>query len=241
MNMNLPMDTKKNRHEKPVQTPGWGAEVANPNSLMFAQKGMTTAAEVGWNLSDMTEPSRCQETAVAAERAGTGASTNNLDVSIDCNKRNTTGRKLATKSDEYMEPIPDQAWPLVSEKAPADGMRVMQYQWNDRESVGMTEILVTRNYLEIPETRIPGVFLELAEEARNIILMDNPSCDTEDVQPQQTGLARPVFVTEMIDSPPVLKNRALRVISTSTEMIPNINLSGRGEPVDRSWPGGPTE
>ena len=67
MNMNLPMDTNKNRYGKPVQTPGWGAEVANPNSITFAQKGMTTAAEVGWNLSDRTEPSRCQETAVAAE------------------------------------------------------------------------------------------------------------------------------------------------------------------------------
>ena len=98
MNMNLPMDTNMNRYEKPVQTPGWGAEVANPNSITFAQKGMTTAAEVGWNLSDMTEPSRCQETAVAAEGAGTGATTNNLDRSI-CIKRNTTGRKLATKGE----------------------------------------------------------------------------------------------------------------------------------------------
>ena len=109
--------------------------------------------------------------------------------SSDCNKRNTTGRKLATKCDEYMEPIPDQAWPVVSEKAPADGTSIMQYQWNDRESVGMTEMLMPRNYLEIPEPRISGVFLELAEEARNIILVDNRSCDTKDVQPQRTGLA----------------------------------------------------
>ena len=155
MNMNLPMDTNRNRYEKPAQTPGWGAEVANPNSITFAQKGMTTVVEVGWNLSDMTEPSRCQETAVAAEGAGTGATTNNLDRFMDCIKRNTTGRKLATKGDEYMELIPDQAWPVVSEKAPADGTRVMQYQWNDRESVGMTEMLMPRNYLEIPEPRIP--------------------------------------------------------------------------------------
>ena len=239
MNMNLPMDTNKDQYEKPVHTPGWGAEVANPNSIMFAQKGMTTAAEVGWNLSDMTEPSRCQETAVAAEGAGTGATMNILDQSSDCNKRNTTGWKLATKGDEYMEPIPDQAWPVVPEKAPADGTRVMQYQWNDRESVGMTEMLMPRNYLEIPEPRIPGVFLELAEKARNIILVDNRSCNTKDVQPQRTGLTRPVFVTEMIDSPPVLRNRAFRVTSTSAEMIPNINLSGRGEPVNRSGPVGP--
>ena len=213
--------------------------MANPNSITFAQKGMTTAVEVGWNLSDMTEPSRCQETAVEAEGAGTGAPANKRDRSMDCIKRNTTGRKLATKGDEYMEPIPDQAWPVVSEKAPADGTRVMQYQWNDRESVGMTEMLMPRNYLEIPEPRITGVFLELAEEARNIILVEDQSYDTEDVQPQRTGLVRPVFVTKMIDSIPILKNRALRVTSTSTEMIPNINLSGRGDPVNRSGPVGP--
>ena len=69
------------------------------------------------------------------------------------------------------------------------------------------------------------MFLELAEAARNVILVDGQSCDTEEVQPQQTGLTRPVFVREMVDSPPVLNKRALRVTSTSTEV----------------GPGGPTE
>ena len=105
MNMNLPMDTNKDRYEKPVQTPGWGAEVANTNSITVAHKGMTTAAEVGWNLSDTTEPSRCQETAAAAEGAGIGATMNLLDRSSDCNKRDMTSRGLATKGDEYMELI----------------------------------------------------------------------------------------------------------------------------------------
>ena len=155
--------------------------MANPNSITFEQNVKTTAAEVGWNLSDMTEPSRYQETAVAAEGAGTGATANKWDRSMDCIKRNTTGRNLATKGDESMEPIPDRVWPVVSEKAPADGTGVMQYQWDDQESVGMTEMLMPRNYLEIPEPRIPGVFLELAEEARNVILVDGQSCDTKEV------------------------------------------------------------
>ena len=68
--------------------------------------------------------------------------------------------------------------------------------------------------------------------------MDGQSCDTEEVQPQQTGLTRPVFVAEMVDSPPVLKKRALRVTGTSTEMMPNMNLRGRDEPVNRSGPVG---
>ena len=121
--------------------------MANPNSITFEQKVKTTAAEVCWNLSDKTELSRCQETAVAAEGAGTGATTDERDRSIDCTKRSTTGRTLATKCDEFMEPIPDRVWPVVTEKAPADGTGVMQYQWDDRESVGMTETLMPRNYL----------------------------------------------------------------------------------------------
>ena len=120
-----------------------------------------------------------------------------------------------------------------------DDTRITQNQFNSQASVGRTEILRPRNYLEIPVLRMPGVFLELAEEARNSILVDNRSGIMKDVQPQRTGLTRPVFVTEMIDSTPVLRSRALRVTNTSAEMIPNINLGGRGEPVNRSGPVGP--
>ena len=75
----------------------------------------------------------------------------------------------------------DRVWLVVTEETPADGAGVMQYQWDDRKSVGMTEMLMPRNFLEIPEPMIPGVFLELAEEARNVILVDGQSCDTEEV------------------------------------------------------------
>ena len=207
--------------------------MAKPDSIRLAQKGMTTAAEVGRNLCDLTEPSRCQETAVAAEGAVTGAIMNIPDRCCDCDTRITTGRNLATGGDEYREPIPSQTWPVVPGKAPVDGTSITQYQYNSQASVGRTEILRPRNYLEIPVLRMPGVFLKLAEEARNSIL------DMKDVQPQRTGLTRRVFVTEMMDSTPVLRSRAFRVTNTSAEMIPNINLGGRGEPVNRSGPVGP--
>ena len=54
-------------------------------------------------------------------------------------------------------------------------------------------------------------------------------------------MTRPVFVTVMIDSRPVLNKRVLRVTGTSTEMIPNMNVAGRREPVDRSGPTSTTE
>ena len=132
---------------------------------------------------------------------------------IDGNKRSTTVRTLPTNCGEIVKPMSGRVSPVVTETAPTDGTGVMQYQWDDRESAETIEVLMPRNYLEIPEPRLPRV-----------------------LQPQGTGLTRPIFVTVMIDSRPVLNKRALRVTGTSTEMIPNMNLAGRREPVDRSGP-----
>ena len=79
-----PRNVNKNRNEKPIQTPYWGAEVINPDWIVIKQRMKTKAAEVCWNLADNTEPSRCQETAVAAEGAGTGGTTNVRGRLIDC-------------------------------------------------------------------------------------------------------------------------------------------------------------
>ena len=80
------------------------------------------------------------------------------------------------------------------------------------------------------------MFLELAEEARNSGRVDDQSTDMKDVQPQRNGLTRPVLVTEIMDSTPVLGSSAVRVTNTSDEMIPDRSLD---EPVDRSDPVGP--
>ena len=61
----------------------------------------------------------------------------------------------------------------------------------------------------------------------------------EEVQPQGTGLIRPVFVTVMVDSPPVLKKGAVRATGVSTERIQIMDSAGRCEPVDRSGLVGP--
>ena len=73
MNRNLPKDTNRNRYNKPAQTPVGGAEMAKPAFNRQIQREMTTAAEVGRKLSDLTEPSLYQGSAVEAEGAVTGA------------------------------------------------------------------------------------------------------------------------------------------------------------------------
>ena len=151
----------KDINGKPVQTPSRGAEVTKPDCVTIEQRMKTTVAEVCWNLADKAEPSRCQETAVAA---GTGGTTNVRGRLIDCNKRSTTARTLPTNCGEFVKPKSGRVSPVVTETAPTDGTGVMQYQWNVWESVETTEMLMPSNYLEIPELRLPRVFLDLAEE-----------------------------------------------------------------------------
>ena len=223
MTRNLAMDTNINRYNKPVKTSVWGTELPIPNAMVVERKVGTTAAEVGWNLSDITEPSRWQDTAVTTEETRTVTPTNEWDRSECYITENATGQKFARKSDQIREPRPDRVRPVVTENAPADG-------------TGVT--VMHGNYLEISGPRIPGVFLELAEEARTIVIVDGRSVNMKNAQPQRTGWTRLVFVTEIISSPPILKDDALVATGTSTEVIPNTDLGRQSEPVNRSGPVG---
>ena len=218
--MNLPMDTDMNRYEKPVRTPVGIAGMTKPDLKSLLQRELTTAAEVGREQYDLTEPSRCQETEVEAEGAVTDAIMNIPYRCCDCGIRIKTGRNSATDVDKDREPRPIQTCPLRPENAPIGGE---------------TDILRPMNNLDVPALRLPGVFLKLAEEARNSKVMDDQPNDMRAVQPHQTGQAGRVLITEIMDSTPVLGSGAFRVSKTSTEVIPDINLV---EPVIRSGPVG---
>ena len=191
------MDMNTNRYEKPVQTPSRGAKGTSPDCVTieqcqsaYRQSMKTTVAEVYMNLADKAEPTRYQGTAVAAEGAegaGTDGTTNVRGRSIDCNKRRTTVRKLPTDCVKFTEPTSARVSPVVAETAHTDGTRVMQYQWDDQKSIKTTKMRMPMDYLEIPEPRLPWVFLDLAEEARNVKVDSGRSCYTEEVQPQGTG------------------------------------------------------
>ena len=92
--------------------------------------------------------------------------------------------------------------PVGPNKASLNGTRKRQYRGNSQASVWGTDIQRPRIHLEVPVLRMPDVFLELAEEARNSELVDDQSTDMKDVQPQRTGQARPVLVTEIMNSTP---------------------------------------
>ena len=231
-----PKGINRNRNEKLVRTPSLRAEVRKTDCVEVKQRMKTIEAEGSVNRADKVEPSRCQETAVAAVGAGTGGTNKIGGQCTDCNKRTTTARTLPTKCGDLMKPMSVLVPPVGTEIAPTDGTGVMHYQWNVRESARTTEIIMPSNYLEIPELRLPRLFLHLAEEARNVQIVNDCSFCSVEVQPQGTGLPSPVLVTVMVDSQPIPKMRVLRTTGASTEMMTNIKYVGRGKPIDRADP-----
>ena len=117
-----------------------------------------------------------------------------------------TGRRVARKNNQVGKLGTDRVGPVVTEDAPADGTGVAA---------------IHGNYLEISGPRIPGVFLELAEEARNIAIVDSRLWKRKTAQKQRTGRTDPVFVTEIVNNCPPLRDGAR--IATGTSTIPNTN------------------
>ena len=149
--------------------------------------------------------------------------------------------KLPTDCVKFTEPTLARVSPVVAKMAHTDGTRVMQYQSDAQKSMKTTNMQIPMDYLEIPEPTLPRVLLELAEEDRNAKVESGRYCYMEEVQSQVTGLTRPVFITAMEYSSPVLKKGAMRAAGVSTEMMPTRNSAGRRRPVDQSGPQNKTD
>ena len=234
------MDMNTNRYEKLVQVPSRGAERASSDDATieqcqsaYRQSMKTTVTEVYTNFADKPKPTQYQGRAVAVEEAGTDGTTNIQCRSIDCDNMRTPVIKLPTDCVKFTEPTLARVSPVVAKMAHTDGTRVIQYQSDDQNSMKTTNMQMPMDYLEIPEPALPRGFLELAEEARNVKVESGRSCYAEEVQSQGTGLTRPVFVTVMEYSSPVLEKGAMRAAGVSTEMIPTMLFAGRREPVDQ--------
>ena len=178
---------------------------------------------------------------MAAEEAGTDGTTNVQCRSIDYDNTKTTVMKLPTDFAKVTEPTLSRVSPVVAKMAHTDGTRVLQYQSDDQNSLKTTNMQMAMDYLEIPEPALPRRFLELAEEARNVKVESGRSCYTEEFQPQGAGLTKPVFVTVLEYSSPVLRKGATIAAGISTEMIPTNLSAGRREPVDQLGLVGPQD
>ena len=241
--MNLrksPMDMNTNRNVKLMQVSSQVAERASSDGATnkqyqsaYRQSTKTTVTETYANFADKPKPTQYQGTAVAAEEAGTDGTTNVQCRSSDYDKMKTTVMKLPTDVVQFTEPTLSRVSPVVAEMAHTDGTRVMQYQPDDQNSIKTTNMQMAMDYLEIPEPALPRGFLKLAEEARNVKVESGRFCYTEEVQSQGAGWIKPVFVTVVEYSSPVLRKGATIAAGISTEMVPTNLSAGRREPVNQ--------
>ena len=208
--------------------------MAKPAFNRQTQRELTTAAEVGRKLSDLTEPSLYPGGAVEAEGAVTGATLSTAHRCRDCGIRIVAGRNSVT--DEGREVRPSRTCQVIPKTAPLADIRERQYRLNSPAIEGSTDIQNARMLLEVPVLRMPNVFLKLAEEARESVIVDDQLTNRKEVQPHRTGQARPVFVTEIMNSTPVVGGRLSRITNPSTELTPHRNLA---HPTIESDPVGP--
>ena len=169
-----------------------------------------------------------------AERASSDVVTIKEYRPVDQRRSMTTVAEVCTNFVDKSEPTLSQGSAVVAEEAGTDGTTNVRDRSIDRNTMETTNMQMPMDFLEIPEPTLPRGFLELAEEARNVKIESGQFCYTEEVQSQGTGLTRPVFVTVMENSSPVLEKGAIRAAGVSSEMIPTRSSAGRRKPVDRS-------
>ena len=219
------MDMNKNRNVKLMQVSSQVAENASSDGTTnkqcrpgHRQCTRKTVTETYTNFADKPKPTLSQRPAVAAEKAGTDGTMNVQCRPNDYDNMKTTIMKLRVS-------------PVVAQEAHTDDTRVVQCQSDDQNSMKTTIMQMPMDYLEIPEPSLPRGFLEQAEEARNVNVESGQSCYTEEVQSQEAGLTRPVFVTIMEDSSSVVKEGAMTAPGISTERIPPGFSAGHCYPV----------
>ena len=207
--MNLPLDTDRTRGENPVRNPLELTGMTGPGPMRLLQRELSTVAKGSRAKIVLTEPRRCQAPGVEVEGTVTDTRANIPYRCCDCGIRMTTGHNSVTTEDKDKELSPIRTYPVRTECAPIDGGTV---------------ILRPMNLLDVPALRLPGVFLKLAEEARNSEVVDDHPSGMSAVKSHRSGQAGRVMITEIIDSFPVLGSGAFRVSQTSTEVIPDLNL-----------------
>ena len=223
-----PKDIVENRNVKPMQVSSQVAKKASSDGTtnkqgraVHRQSTRMTVDKLHTDFADIPKPTLSQRPAVAAEEARTVGTVHVQCRSNDQDRMKTTVMKLPTRVS-----------PVVAKEAHTDGTRVVQCQSDNQNFMKTIIMQMPMDYLEIREPSLPRGFLELAKEARNVNVEIEQCCYSNEVQTQEAGLTRPVFVTVMEYSPSVLNVGVTITPGISTERIPPIS-TGRRSPVDQ--------
>ena len=150
----------------------------------------------------------------------------------DCTKRSTTRGTVQTTGGDSSSSVSGLRPAVVHKLEHKEDAGVMHYQWIVRESIMVADRDMPSNYLEIPELKIPKLFLHLAEEARDVEVNNDIYGCTEENKSQVTGLRSQILVTVMTDGEPIPLAHELVEDVVPPEMMNDEHYVGRFKPMN---------
>ena len=108
---------------------------------------------------------RCLHCHKRKRRYRTGRSSGHVRKPLSERLRPLSGR---------LPPIVNRSAPIVTQRIPSEVLEPMHYEWIVRKSITDADMTVPYNYLEIPDQILPNAFLHLAEEAREVVVINEP-------------------------------------------------------------------
>ena len=223
-----------NQNVKPIRTQDLRTVVREKDDFEIKQGLKTVEADWCVDRDAEVRPDSGQAAALTAGGIGTGATNNRGGRCMNCHKKTRRFGTVQTNRGDLRKPLSGLLPPIVNKLTPTEGTGAMHYQWIMRESIMRTEMNMPSNYLEIPELKIPKLFLHLAEEARDVEVNNDLSGCSEEVKSQVTGLAGPILVTVIADGQPMPFGNELANDVVPARMMTDAGHVGRCTPIDRA-------
>ena len=136
------------------------------------------------SLETMEGDDRCVKCHKRKKRYRTGRSSGHVRKLLSARLRPWSGRS----------PQLNESVPHVTQRIPSVIIEPMHYEWIGRKSGTDADLPVPHNYLEIPNQIFPNAFLQLAEEARELVVIKESSGFMEDVQSGSSQWSGPPLV-----------------------------------------------
>ena len=137
------------------------------------------------SLETMEGGDRCVKCHKRKKRYRTGRSSGHVRKLLSARLRPWSGRSPQMLNDSV---------PHVTQRIPPVIIEPMHYEWIGRKSDTNADLPVPQNYLEIPNQILPNAFLQLAEEARELVVIKESSGFMEDVRSGSSQWSGPPLV-----------------------------------------------
>ena len=225
---------KKNQYVKPIWTQDSRTVVRENDDFETNREMKTVGADRYADPDTTVRPDGGPVGTLTAGGPGTDDTNIRGGRCMNCHKKKRRLGTVRTNGGDSRKPLSGLLPPIVNKSTPTEGTGAMHYQWIMRESVMKTEMTMPSNYLEIPELKIPKLFLHLAEEARDVEVNNDPSGYSEEVKSQVTELPGPILVTVITNGQPMPFGKELVNDVVSAEMMTDAGHVGRCSPIDQA-------